>query len=133
MSDLLDKLQRATEGSRELDALIWCHLNGKRFIEVFDQPHWRWQTQCFYRERPRSPQQVTRDGDVLDYTTNLQDAVSLVPEGWSLHLHRVPWNGLIEASLSDGDRLAIQGNASTLTLALCIAIIKAHEARAEAA
>ncbi|MGI9489331.1 MAG: hypothetical protein ACR2RF_26275 [Geminicoccaceae bacterium] len=118
MSDLLQKLQSATEGSRELDMAI---------ARLMNYP----------------------SGKCLHYTTNLQDAVSLVRSRFPRHtwtaqydpeddeciaeLMGPDWVGGPETggTYRPGPEIVLKGD--RVPIALCIAIIKAHEARAEAA
>lgn len=114
MTQLSDKLQRATEGSRELDDLIW------RQVNEWQQAKGRgWKYDLEFAPH---------------YTTNLQDAVSLVPEGclWRIgHVgdHRP---GIFLAVIMPPKGASIEGESSDPALALCIAIIKASS-KAEAA
>lgn len=118
MSSLLQKLQSATEGSRELDIAIAAE---------------------FSAESESIVEFGTRAWECPNYTTNLQDAVSLVPEGWRYLMDKRPY----AESRQDGYRAEVYRQGSpetpethwgpTMALALCIAIIKAHESKAEAA
>ena len=122
-AELIEILERAEEGSRELDIAIFEHGRGwQRYDEGLTDPsggdwgHWAL-------------------ADIPKVTTNLQDALQLVPEGWtgSVSLKakdagRVDhedcslWNGKFAP---DGDE--VYGCASTSPLALCIACLKAQE------
>lgn len=85
MSELIAKLEAATEGSRELDCLIWCEINGRgqKMATVglpdYDPPR--------YFCNP-SPEINWIGYDLLNnaphYTSKLDDAVALVPKG-------MPW------------------------------------------
>jgi hypothetical protein len=76
LAELIARLEAATEGSRELDAEIeWI---AHPFPEVPDQPGWR--------QLPHGPQQHVLT--VADrYTTSLDAALTLVPEGiaWAVN------------------------------------------------
>lgn len=122
MSDLLDKLQSASEGSRELDAMIANELG---ILGGMAYDHW-----------------AAIEAHAPHYTTNLQDAVSLVPEGWLVDQvgewespvlrARGPWLAILKRP-PDYKQVVRCDHAPTPALAFCAAIIKAHEARAEAA
>lgn len=76
IGDLIAKLEAATEGSPELDALIWCVLNGKKFKEAgqgYDGA-----PQAFYTEPPKRTQLVSSRGDVKPWTRSLDAALTLV-------------------------------------------------------
>ncbi len=117
MDDLLKRLEEATEGSRELDRLIAIHpatpscgvVKGAD-IEVVREAEEDW-----------NPPVVV----VPDYTTNLQDALGLVPEGCPWEMKSV---GMVEMGTEFGP---VEGIAATPALALCIASLRAIEARAE--
>ena len=134
MTDLIRRLEEAKEGSRELDAAIaalirhpvsdkgtvlpdWVHRN---FPEWTILQGGRLKAGCIW-EAPH-------------FTTNLQDAVSAVPEGmnWDVsgghptHVWATIWN--------DGCTTAenlYQVSGATPALALCIAILRAMEAKNE--
>lgn len=115
---LLAQLQSATEGSRKLDDEIW---------------------------RAMVPEAVKYEHvSAPRYTTSLDAAVSLVPEGCDWILSRITlltemrigYTAVIEGLAGTGDSddpYRFEGKSeaagSTPALALCIAIIKAQEAR----
>jgi hypothetical protein len=147
MTDLIRRLEEAKEGSRELDCLLapllgWYRLtpsvckqyaigsrsqggwiapkdlhNGK-FIG-FDSLHGT----TVYRDPPK-------------FTRDLQDAVSAVPEGYSLVLHGPwqdgkpdGWKAQVAPSVREAWKDDVTG--ATAPLALCIAILRAMEAKNE--
>jgi hypothetical protein len=143
MTDLIRRLEEAKEGSRELDCLLapllgWYRLtpsvckqyaigsrsqggwiapkdlhNGK-FIG-FDSLHGT----TVYRDPPK-------------FTRDLQDAVSAVPEGLDYTLQSRNCYALL-ADWSSGTSGVPKGTAmaKTLPVALCIAILRAMEAKNE--
>jgi Lar family restriction alleviation protein len=122
-TDLIKRLTEAGEGSRKLDAefhyIIACRPNkiAKMFCltEKGDVGHW-----------------------VPHYTTNLQDAVSAVPDGYIIDRMGHDAAGTLGTLKPLGATAEIingvarrQGQAATMPLALCIAALKALEAKDE--
>lgn len=110
MKDLIAKLESATEGSRELDALIWQALGNP----VPRRPDW--------------PYHVPAP----TWTTSIDAALSLVPEGWewALEFNQNNDETAWVATCRMGDpMLFIEPEAATPALALCIAALKAREAQ----
>jgi len=106
MKDLIKKLEAATEGSREFDAKV------AEVIGFFDGQ--------------RASYSLNIDL-IPYYTTSIDAALTLVPEGWSR-----PWikrhNGhhwSVELHQPSTER---QGRHKELPLALCIAALKARDA-----
>jgi hypothetical protein len=135
MTDLIRRLEEAKEGSRELDAAIaalirhpvsdkgtvlpdWVHRN---FPEWTILQGGRLEAGCIW-EAPH-------------FTTNLQDAVSAVPDDlWVKIEHRRNDSGeRICVAVLELDRrpYTAVGWAQTFPLALCIAILRAMEAKNE--
>lgn len=109
----LDRLQAATEGSKELDGRIVLALD----ISL-DHPNWP-----YVIEQPDGT--VVVDQRVPRYTTSLDAALTLVPEGcWYSIQYRADYRdettALIEQSLA-----RVPGNRPAL--ALCIAALKARQ------
>lgn len=113
MTSLIDRLEKATEPSRELDALIeqainpkvWMvnppHMNGSIALE--GNPHWQ--------ESPH-------------YTSSLDTALTLVPEGlgWNIQGNTDVFYAMVAGH---------NGNATTPSLALLLAIFRARAALAK--
>ena len=124
MSDLIARLEAATEGSRELDYKIaltqgWTlqKMKGDR------KPYWRepGETQYYMRSTYGPPH----------YTTSLDDAMTLVPEGCDVDLQtRKRYCSIYrwDDSRGYGVPLGSTCDAETPVLALCIAALKAREA-----
>ena len=74
MTDLLITLREATEPSRELDARIHAWVNGWKFNG------WNPSGKGVFNLRRSYKDFHSRE--VPHYTSNLQDALELVPEGW---------------------------------------------------
>ena len=117
MKSLLLKLEQAEQGSRELDVAIW-HLVETRFQRSEIMVGWS--------VVPRGNRTVKDDVFAPGYTTSLDAAMTLVPEGmgWGC----VSNCGDAPATASCGSRGGLpQGaNAATPALALCIASLKAR-------
>ena len=123
LAELIAKLEAATERSRELDAEIWAHLNGftgaikGRWVGG----RWSWSVGSV----------GVWDDELPHYTTSIDAALTLVPEGWHWTiegpdpLKRVsPYALLGLPGLREAD-----GRAATPALALCIAALRAREAQ----
>jgi len=109
MTDLIARLEAAAEGSRELDVEIQRHRTGH------PDDHWyelngKWaRNEC----PPR-------------YTTSLDAALTLVPEGWfvrKLAEYEDGWT----CTLIKGARNENGASAATPALALCIAALRARQ------
>lgn len=108
---LLEQLQNATEGSRQLDQAIW---------EFIGRPG---------DDDPRM--YAFEHGDCpLHYTTNLQDAVPLKPEDASLTLEIAPFQNAAWLKVPDMPVCSDHGTNRPIALVVCIAIIKSKEAEA---
>lgn len=107
MDDLIARLEKATEGSMELDDAIHLSLGEK----------------------------LSDDDSIVFvpfYTTSLDAALSLVPEGHSKDMAECPENGAVVrvyfGPIRENSAGEPTGRANTLALALCIAALKARQA-----
>ena len=116
---LIARLKSATEGSRELDARIWTAVA-------------RPGPDDFVGDHMVHDQIVARlldggdDPDCPHYTTSLDDALTLVPEGYAWS---VDWDGGCEIAPipKPGEMLAgLIVSGATPVLALCIASLRAR-------
>lgn len=118
LARLIEKLEAASEGSRELDLWI-SHLAGKHGSTFHHN-------EAFER--------IQRGRKLLDmkwlphYTTSLDTALSLVPEGKLWTVSNYNGFGQCEAWFDDGD---FCHPAATPALALCIAALKTRAALAD--
>ncbi len=125
---LIAKVESAQEGSRELDAHICCAMSTEDgpFFNPFLGEDGSW-----YVQAGIGGWQM-KHGDFPHYTTDLQDAVDLVPEGWNWEIMRwVQSAGKVvgDASVAkDMDSTPFEGKAWSPALALCVAILRAVEA-----
>ena len=115
MKELIERLEKAEAGSRELDFAIGRALRGLSG----DYETW-WTFHGTIRFKDGSEECAD---DFPYYTTNLQDALTLVPEGWS-------WKAFgdnIEGSMEYGASVNYEPVVSaTPALALCIACLRAR-------
>lgn len=125
MTDLLSELQHATKGSRELDAKILAIKEDRELFYSGDDlmgksrqaPH----DACILYSPKRDYTYVPH------YTTNLQDALGLVPEGCAYIIEFWPDTGASADVVRVGDKPSGSVYAKTPALALCIAALKARE------
>jgi hypothetical protein len=109
LAGLIARLEAATEGSRELSVNIY---------ETLGLPP-------LYG--------TTIDRLYPDYTTSIDAALSLIPEGWvvaniSQNDNRLWWTSLNRGYRSSYDATAIAGDCATPALALVIAALRARAA-----
>jgi hypothetical protein len=132
---LADRCEQATGPDRELDALIWCTLNGKKYAghnEAYSayrsgNP----ETQVEFTEPPKRTRLVTGSqttgGHAKPVTASLDSAMALVPEGFE-------WLRMSPDSMSvyrwpNGDKewaTHIHGRNTVPALALCAAALRAR-------
>lgn len=133
MNDLIKRLEAATEGSREIDARIWCLVNNYEFIYMCDgrglhSNNVSREIEGYLKFSHKNGQ--IYEGDKvqyfslqLRYTTSLDAALTLVPEG-------LLWDVESRGAAFVGDPKMpsrMFEMAATPTLALCIAALKARE------
>ncbi len=127
---LIAKLEQAQEGSRELDAHICCAMSTEDgpFFNPFLGEDGSW-----YVQAGIGGWQM-KHGDFPHYTTNLQAAVDLVPEGYgaiSLSITEQTYHPENKCRVTWGHPyFAVFG--ATPALALCVAILRALETEAAA-
>ena len=125
MSDLIERLIQATEGSRELDEAIAIYTGW------FYRAHWAVKEKWIRPNGWKCRKPYT-------FTTSLDAALTLVPEGRWLHLEQFAGatgsgKSAWHARLYDAKATEVYGMGFTPALALCIASLKArtHERRGE--
>lgn len=120
MKELIEKLEAAEVGSRELDALVFCALN----------PGWREgrgiQAGAVIRAGSmRTPDLVTAS---LDAALALAERVLPNHKGWGIATHQENKFGAVMAHDPFGNSGGVEAYGKTPALALCIAILKAKSA-----
>ena len=109
--DLIARLESAPEGSRELDKAIWLHITDAPYVDFrADTADW-----------------------LPHYTTSLDAALELVPEGWTAwelrsHGRKTRFSAdLSRMSECDAGEDWAHGMGSTPALALVIAVLRARQ------
>lgn len=126
---LIEKLEKAEEGSRELNAEIFWLIDNDNAQRVY------WNA-AFGMPRkivgpmPKGLGRLAVECHAPAYTTSLDAALTLVPEGWVWSVHK--YSGAPPACEGDvaRDMHSLTTNAAghTPALALCIAALKARSA-----
>ena len=139
MTELIKRLETAETGSRELDAEIaihigWKHSKVQKGHGLSGAPIWshEWQSPDGHEtdfERVSefvqgNPEIVAAD-IVPTFSTNIDAALTLAPEGWSWRVGNVPSGGGFADLGTQTSLQCIEGG--TPALALCIAALKARE------
>lgn len=130
---LIEKLEQASEPSRELDAELFMFLHPE--ADTFKSPtRGEWVTDA-------KSDVMDRFGELAPYTSSLDAAVALVERvlpspfggvassGWEIGIYRLGRPGKWNVRLQSGWGHNINLEALTPALALCIALLKALEAR----
>jgi len=120
---LISRLEQAEAGSRELDAEVFkaigaplpSNFGGRKLEFVECGGFWLMPVGNGHRVRYTPPA----------YTTSLDAAMSLIPEGWNYCI--TPRNGVWVRQSEHFP--TIHGSAATPALALCIAALKASHGR----
>ncbi len=145
MDDLIARLEAASEGSRELDVAIWVAIEGRGQPLVTVGPPTYASPRYFCNPDP-AINWIGYDllGITKHYTTSLDAAMTLVPEGFcmltmSRSFNAPPKRQYCHATLEcdahslgrdmrpDEEHEIEHNNASTLELAVCIVALKGHQ------
>lgn len=133
MTQLLDRLEHAEEGSRELDRDVAEAAGWERKVtaDQMADDYWRLGDMSWTRETAGYPP---------DYTTSLDAALTLVPEGWKPSMiawqseelrwdppFRVSASVVTAKQISNSHPGYAKGEAATPALALCAAALRARE------
>ena len=103
MDDFIAEIESAEEGGRDFDYQIECWLHERALV--------LW--------------------DALHYTTSLDAALTLVPEGWSLHIDQADnrrWFVELRHGFQTSYNEVVRAEHGSLFCALCIAALKARQA-----
>lgn len=135
--DLAERCEAATGPDRELDAAIWCELNGREYPEP---PYTQMLQHDRYDPSKGTFEQGTQSGillqsykdNALSYTASLDAAMTLVPEGcfWAGGDH--PELGAAMTVTNIQGSLPQAAKAATPALALCAAALRARAAEQSA-
>jgi hypothetical protein len=125
---LAELCEKATGPDRELDALIWCALNGKRYRSHNPAYGRADETQVEFTEPPKRTALVSgrgTSGHAKAYTASIDAAMTLVPEGWWRNVLDAD-NGdcMVELEAENPDR-QVYVRAKTWPLAICAAALRA--------
>lgn len=133
MTSLIERLEKASEGSRELDAAIWEAATGEVWSFPFGEPD---RAGPWVPAHPVFPD-IAAWVVVPSITTSVDDALALVERalpGWlwdvttittSFGGQRRPSATVMRPDHPEGDEIDTCGGAATPALALCAAILKA--------
>ena len=133
MIDLMRKLEAATEGSRELDAEICGELTGWFPSHLCNDNTRRSYGAGFLHKFDDGSNLLSKDGKVaLHYSTSLDAALTLVPEGWGTsqtNTHEYndnmwQWGLWCFSNLQEVSSVCVKKSPA---LALCVAVLKARE------
>jgi len=120
IDELIERLEKATGASRELDGEIACLTDNAVQVEVTGLKDVLF--------KPAS-QHGTLRTDPLPYTSSIDAALTLVPEGCAYELRR-PLGQCVGATVY-GHNIHADADAATPALALCIAALRAQRATHE--
>ncbi len=147
MDNLIAELEAATEESRALDADIHCAITG-RIQHKLMRAGFTMEDQgdkAKNRHRATSKFIFSERGPAPRYTTSLDAAITLVPEGWgwaAAILDKDAPSAVVtnfEPQMKPGtfdpnpDKIDCRSKAVTPALALCIASLKARQTMKDAA
>jgi len=143
LSELIERIEAASEGSRELDALIHFSVDGKWIGRLPT-----WPPSKVYRPAMETGLYMVVEGDgyfygdsVPHYTASIDAAMTLAPQGddhWPqiIYTSTNPNNAHRQMDRAEiwvkGRSKANRGHARTPALALCAAALKAHQTKGDA-
>lgn len=123
---LAERVEALSGPDREVEARIWCALNGKKYVghwREYDGPN----TRVEYIEPPkRTP--LASSTVALRWTASLDAAMTLVPKGWAWSVLDRRTTGYSKPNgqcWTKEDRSTLHGDAATPALALCAAALRA--------
>ena len=126
MNDLIERLEAATGPCRELDAAIALEVDGGEIV-------WKmanYTMESYPARRYASADHVSGYGNapVPLYTTSIDSALTLVPEGWAEYT-LMNGNGYHEATFNNHEaKRTVWGSSyASPALAICLAALKAHK------
>lgn len=137
--ELIERLELLDGPSPEIDARIWCYLNGKRYSDFYVSD--RGEIQALFRDRPRTREQASRLGrDVQAYTASMDAAIALVERvlpGWGWTAGKTP-DGMAMAGLrrptprGPAPERGCDRHDGNVAIALVLALLKAKQGESNA-
>lgn len=139
MTDLIERLEKAPEGSRELDAEIAIASRSPFAANYRKLPEWALKNFPTWCKTGRVGQVACEHDNgepglnwgALPFSTSLDAALTLVPEGWGSKVmvsnNRSCGHAVVSDSWGCEHRTFYANQAATPALALCIAALKARE------
>jgi len=121
--ELIAALESAEAGSRELDAEIWLLVTPGATRKQSSYVHKASGRTCYIDETREASGRLIL---VPEYTTSIDTALSLVPEGWDWEVCRQGTAFLTGPGDDFGHCLEITGTGATAALALCVAALEAR-------
>ena len=120
---LIEKLEKATGPSQELDAEIAIAVgvappSGEGGWWRCKKPNWQW--------KHAAHEPTTPPWEPARYTSSIDAALTLVPEGLDEEMKRARHRKGWRVNLWEPSRVGQSADAQTLPLALCIAALKAR-------
>lgn len=127
MTDLIERLEAATEGSRELDCEVACALGWKFERRGNRKKRWWYEPGLDEAESLDSSHRHNSAWPNMRWTTSIDAALTLVPEGLLWIIFGNHGDGIVEMFPSGSRNDYEKTLASTVPLAICIAALKAQE------
>lgn len=135
LSELIDALEKTEGPSEQLDVEIWRLIRAPLFcsnpLDIGVWTNGGSKFVSFHNEWSKNEGRDKRTDVLESYTSSIDAALTLVPEGFYLDLHDWTWaeEPAWCASLQSvtGERRHISQKGATASLALCIACLKARQ------
>jgi hypothetical protein len=124
---ILERLEGAVDGGRELDVLVLEAVDPQQFSETY------WNTRSsLSHDLPKEQKDITARQRMRPppYTTSLDVALQLVPEGatWELTSEPSACINLLDGRFLIKEDTEVYGHAATPALSMCIAALRARQA-----
>jgi hypothetical protein len=135
LSALIALLEESREGSRGLDARVWAATSAAEQMAKYELAEgWHYETELFERRDGTVALVAVKDNERLIqairaaplYTTSLDAALSLVPEGWAWTVSKNGTAVVVTESADPSKYRRENGHATWPALALVIAALKAR-------
>lgn len=132
--DLIKRLEAAEGASYELEARIWCALNGKKYAAHHAPEGSGVKRLCIMFKEPPKRGERAQWVETL-YTHSIDAALTLVPEGYFISMGHNPdpdddapsaYGALLHRYFHVADKSDAQAVGGTMAIALTIACLKAR-------